>query len=192
MSAIDAYIYSMRKHLRGMDPKVVSDILNELRVHVSDMAAESGITVEEAISQMETPRVMAKSYKELYGYGFAVKLLLTAVAILISIPSLPLFLPASEIAEDPVWLSVFFFGVAAFYLIWLSVVAGKHVGLYAGVSGCVTRFIVLGLMFIFYSEADLGGTMGIISFAVSSMLLIAIGYLPGEAKKRWEGKSPVI
>ncbi|MEE9116072.1 MAG: hypothetical protein V3U09_04165 [Thermoplasmata archaeon] len=192
MSTTDAYISSVSRHLRGMDSKVKSDILNELRAHITDMASEPEMNAEKAISRMESPKQMAKMYKDLYGYGFAYKAVFAVLAVLISIPSLPIFLPVFDIAEDPTWISIVFFGAATFYLIGVSVVAGKHVGLYTGVIASITRFVILGLMFVFYSEAALGGTIGILSFAISSLLLIAIGYLPGEAKQRWEGKSPVI
>jgi hypothetical protein len=193
MSPIDTYLANVKKHLIGMDSGVKNDILEELRAHVSDVASESEVGVGEVISKMTSPKEVGKTYRDLYGYGFAFKALFVTIAVLICVPSLPIFLPSFEAIEGPIWFSVLFFAVATVYLIWVSVVAGKRVGLYSGIAACVTRFVVLGLMLALYSEAAMGGLVGILSFVFSSLFLVGIGYIPGEAKKRWERKkSPVI
>ncbi|MFQ5885226.1 MAG: hypothetical protein ACE5IO_09025, partial [Thermoplasmata archaeon] len=167
--------------MMGMDPNVRKDILEELKTHILDMVSELRISYDEAIHRMSPPRETAKTYKDLYGYGFGLKALFVAIAVLISIPSLPIFLPSSEAIEGPVWLSVVFFVIVTLYLIWVSVAAGRGVGLYSGIFACATRFVVLGLMLAFQSEAAVGGMTGIISFVISSLFLIGVGFLPGEA-----------
>ncbi|MFQ6059755.1 MAG: hypothetical protein ACE5KV_00460 [Thermoplasmata archaeon] len=193
MSPIEAYLADVRRHLIGMDPAVRKDILEELRAHVFDMARETQQSVDEVLSKMDSPREVGKNYRELYGYGLAFRVLFAVVAALISVLSVPIFLPSFEGVEGPVWLSVIFFGLVTLYLIWVSVIAGKRVGMYSGILACGTRFITIGLMLGYYSEAVVGGFVGVLSFAISSLFLIGIGYLPGEAKKRWERRrSPII
>ena len=63
---IDAYLARLRIRLRGLDPESVRDIVEELRCHILDKAAENGeITtarVEAALAALGSPEELASDY----------------------------------------------------------------------------------------------------------------------------------
>lgn len=192
MNPIDDYLLDVRRHLFGMDTHTKNDIIEELKSHILDAAKEYDGDVEKAISTMSSAREVAKMYKEVYGYGAGFRALFILLGGVISIPSAPILLPGSTAIEGPIWISIFFFALVAFYLIWISIVAGRAVGLYSGISACLARFVVLGAILMTSPEAVIGSPLGILSFILSSLFLVAIGYLPGQAKARWKVGSPIL
>src|SRR5579864_7419968 len=63
---MEAYLVSLRRRLRGMNPDDVRDIIEELRSHITDKAASGGdVTtagIEAALAALGTPEELAGQY----------------------------------------------------------------------------------------------------------------------------------
>ncbi len=84
----------------------------------------------------------------------------------------PTFLPQAAMLALVAWLLA------------VSAIAGSRVGLYAGLAALTLRFAVAAALALAYSGASvqlLGGA----TFALSNVLLVLLGWLPGTAKRAW-------
>lgn len=179
---IDEYLRRVSRGLAGMDPRVREDVLRELRSHLSDASAE--MDEARAIAAAEPPAQVAARYKDLDGYGRAFQAVFVSIASVLAVLTLPLLLFGG--ADTPLAFGValgFLLALVAF-LMWVAVRAGSTVGLVAGVAACVTRFASVAALGAF-AGAVVAGLGGWTLFALTSALLILIGWVPGRAKERW-------
>ena len=187
MTGLEDYLASVRRSMRGMDPRVREDILRELRSHVAEATAANGGDVGRALAAMGSPGEVGRSYRALYGYGRAIQAGFIALAALFAVFSVPV-LTAGDLNAFPSILSVPILVVLVGWLLWVSAAAGSRVGLLAGIVACVVRLGAAGL-----ASALQGGAVvlfgGALFFGASSALLILLGWLPGTARKAW-GRPP--
>jgi uncharacterized membrane protein len=185
---LEAYLREVGRRLRGMDSRVRSDILAELRSHVVDALEEAGGDAKAVIDRLGPPQGIAVRYKEVYGYGRTFQALVAVGAgtlALLTFPALPLGDPGVEL----MWASVAVLVMLALALAWVSIRLGRRAGLLAGATACGVR---LGSMAVFWAllpqTVVLGGALDVAGFVVVSLLLVPVGYLPGRERERWAGR----
>ena len=185
MTPQDDYLDRVRRAMAGMEPTVRDDILRELRSHIAESTAANGGNVGTALSGLGSPSEVGRHYREIYGYGRAVRILFTAVAFLLAIPSIPV-LAVGEQGLFPFGLSLVFLVIVAAWVLWVSVAAGSRAGLIAGVAAFAARVIAFGAAAASQPGASVSpGGIGLLLAA--SAMLVLLGWLPGTAKKVWSG-----
>ncbi len=184
MMPVDAYLNQVRRRLAGMDPAVQGDILRELRSHLAESAEAGGGGVDEALRGLGEPATVARRYKELYGYGVPFRLLFTALAGVLAVFTIPALFTTEE-ATFPFGMSVLVLIAEVALLIWFSAVAGNRAGTVAGVAGCAGRLVAFGGAFAANRAGSLVTAEGLALFVLVSLLLVVIGYMPGQAKRVW-------
>jgi len=187
MTSVDAYVEHVRHGLAGMDAGVRNDIVRELRSHLVDSAAATGGDVNAATASLGDAVVVARRYRELYGYGVAYRSVFAIVAGILGVFTVPVLLGAEE-NIFPFFLSAIFLIVVAAFLIWVSVKAGNRAGLAAGAAGCIGRFAAFGIVFVSQRAEPLITPAGLALFAFVSLLLLVIGWVPGRAKRVWRNR----
>src|SRR2546422_6383200 len=90
MTAVDAYLAQVSRGMAGMDPTVRADVVMELRSHLRDASAEAGD--ERAVAAAEPPKLVARRYKQLYGYGRAYQASFVLIGAALAVPTLPILL----------------------------------------------------------------------------------------------------
>jgi len=183
----DAYLRAVSSRLTGMDSKVKSDIVRELRAHVADLVRANGGNVQAAMMGLEPPAEVAKRYKQLYGYGTPFKVLFLIIAAALAVPTLPVLQIRGEEVMLPVLISLIFLSVLIVLLIMVAVKAGRNVGLLSGLAACFTRLCIFGLLILAGGQDIVLESGGALLLVVVSILLVFIGLIPGEAKARWAG-----
>ncbi len=187
MTAVDEYLGEVRRAMSGMDPHVREDILRELRSHLAESSSANGGDVSAAITQMGSPVQVGRGYRDLYGYGLGFRSLFAGIAAGLAILTAPVLAGAQEAPTGTVF---FVPNVLAFpalvvllgWLLWVSVRAGSRAGLLAGIAAGVAR--VLAVLALLLTAAVITPD-GVAVLAVSSALLVLVGWLPGTAKKAW-------
>ncbi len=184
----DGYLDAVRRAMRGMEPRVREDILQELRSHLSEATTASGGDVNRAIASMGPPEQVGREYRTLYGYGTVYKAVFVLIAAVLSALTLPVLqgttLSLGNEAYVPNLASFPFLVLVVLWLLWVSVAAGSRAGLYAGLGAFAGRMAMAGLL----TYAPSGGIVtagGIGLLVLSSALLVVLGYIPGTAKKAW-------
>ena len=188
----EGYIRDVSGRLTGMDSKVKSDIVRELRAHIADLVTANGGDVNAVMMNLEPPADVARRYKQLYGYSNAFKAVFVLIAVALAVPTLPVLQIRGEEVMIPVLVSLIFLSVLVAYLFFVAIKAGRGAGLMAGLAACFTRLGVFGLLAMAGGEDIVlqGGGVGLL--VVVSFLLILIGFIPGEAKARWTKPSGEI
>lgn len=186
MTSVDAYLERVRRGLAGMDATVRTDILRELRSHLTDSVATNGGDVGAAVASLGDPALVAKRYRDLYGFGVPYRAGFVAIAGILSVLTVPSLFPVEDFLF-PVLLPTIFLGAEVAFLIWVSVVAGNRAGLVAGVAGLVARLGAFGLTFTLQAAQPLVTIDGFALFAFVSILLPVIGWAPGRARRAWRG-----
>jgi uncharacterized membrane protein len=188
MRDLEEYLRRLRRNLIGLPREAKETILREVRSHVIETAAELGGTTEAnvagVVAQLQHPRVVARNHREIYGYSFEFQALFVFAAALLSTLTLPFnpIIPGSEVV-GPVVLAVLIV-----YLIFVSLSAGKTIGVYSGGAAAVLRLVLFVLTFAALSGDAVPFTQQVAEFGgfvLVSVLLILIGYLPGKGKERW-------
>lgn len=188
MTSVDSYLDEVNRGLRGMDAAVRKDILRELRSHLVESVAANGGNVRAAVAATGEPRVVARRYRDLYGFGVTYRALFVAIAGVLAIFTVPV-LTATDEFLFPLYLSTPILVADIAFLIWVSVVAGNRAGLAAGTAGCVGRFAALGGAYLFLSTAPLLTLEGLTLFVLVSALLVVLGWAPGRARREWRRPS---
>lgn len=185
MDPAETYLGEVNRALWGVDRRIRGEVLKELRAHIRDSASSRPVDV--VLSEMDRPRTIGKHYREIYGFSKGFQILLTVGAFLLAIPSTPVLPLLAETISFPYLLAVFFVGFVALYLIAIGTVAGKLVGLYAGIAAVAARVVVSAVVASVGGGElipDVGG-LGVV--VLISLLLVALGYMPGRAKEKWSG-----
>ncbi len=184
MISIDGYLEQVRRGLAGMDPVVQQDVLRELRSHLHESVASNGGNLDAAIAGLGDPATVARRYRDLYGYGPGYRAVFAAVAGLLGVLSVPVLFGGEEVIF-PLFLSAVFLLVEIIVLMWVSVRAGNQAGLVAGGTGFAGRIIGLGIGAAAQHGGSVATAEGLALFLAVSFLLIALGWLPGQAKRAW-------
>lgn len=184
MTPMDEYLARVARGLAGMDPRIREDILKEFRSHVADATREEG---DGGIRAMEAPEAVAARYKAMYGYGSTYRAILAAVAAVLAVPTLPIFLYAGVGSTVTFALTLAFLAVLVAYLMVVAVKAGSAAGLGAGLSACLARFASLAV-FSATAEAVVPDVNAGVLFVAVSALLVLLGFLPGRAREKWRPK----
>ena len=192
MNGEEAYIKDVSSRLTGMDSKVKNDIVRELKTHIADLAAAHGGNVQSAMMNLEPPAAVARRYKELYGYSSLFKAIFIVIAAALGVVTLPVLQIRGEEVMVPVLVSLVFLSILIVFLIFVAVRAGRGAGLMAGLAACVMRLGVFGILAVAGGEDIVlqGGSVGLL--IIVSLMLILVGYIPGEAKARWTKPSGEI
>jgi hypothetical protein len=168
-----------------MGSKVKREIIAELRAHILDSAEELGDVNEanaiQILEKMDSPKKIAHDYKKIYGYATSFKILFIIIAGAIASLTLPI---VPEVQNLDI-IAAFFLPVLIIYLVVISLKAGKMVGLACGVVSMISRFAVLSLSYSLYQKDIVLDSSAIIIFIITSVVLVLIGYLPGETKEKW-------
>src|SRR6266545_31166 len=185
MTPHDEYLDRVRRAMAGMDPAVRDDILRELGSHIAESMAANGGNADATISGLGSPTEVGRHYRAVYGYGRAFRSLFAVVAFLLAIPSIPVLITGDQ-GLFPFGLSVVFLGIVAAWVLWVSASAGARAGLIAGIAAFAGRLVAFGAV----AATQAGGIAtagGIGLLAIASVMLVALGWLPGTAKKTWSG-----
>ncbi len=185
MMSVDAYLEQVRRRLGGMDARIQADILRELRSHLAESAESSGGDVGAAIAGLGEPSVVAKRYKELYGYGLAYRLVFALLAGLVGVFTIPALF-ATEETIFPLGMSVLFLLLEVGILLWISVSAGNVAGVTAGIAGCLGRIVAFAGAYAANRAGAIVTADGMSLFLMVSLMLIVLGWLPGQAKRAWK------
>ncbi|MFQ6128998.1 MAG: hypothetical protein ACE5QW_08875 [Thermoplasmata archaeon] len=185
----EAFLAAVERKLFGMDGTVRRDIIDELRTHIRDESSDSAEDVESVIESMGSPSELARKYKEIYGYGFAFKFLFAFSGLLLAISTLPILPFIGGELILPLWGSVGFLIALVLYLIWVSVVAGRRVGGAVGLVACITRLAgILLIPLLAKGVPPYADVLDLAAFVLVSVSLIAVGYIPGKSKEKWEAR----
>ena len=185
MMGEEQYIREVRSRLTGMDSRVKEDVVRELRAHIADLVRTNGGNAQAAMLSLERPADVAKRYKQLYGYAMPFRILFMIVAGALAVPTMPVLSISGDEVLVPILITLVFLSVLVVFLLYVAVMAGRNAGLGAGLVACVTRLVIFGLLYSAGGESVVvqGGGVGL--FFVVSILLVLIGWVPGEAKARW-------
>ncbi len=177
---LDRYLSQVSRRLMGLSPKLREDVILELRSHILSQAEGEGTDVEAVIDKMGSPKETARSYVQLYGYGTGMKVLVALAAAVLAFLTLPFALASPA-----------FLGTAALssttliLLIVFLIVVGARIGagsaLVAGAAASAVRFLALGIGFL-QAVPTLTEGAAILAYAVTSVVLIFVGYLAAPRK----------
>ncbi len=181
----EQYIREVRSRLTGMDSRVKEDIVRELRTHVADLVRTHGGNVQAAMFSLERPADVAKRYKQLYGYAMPFRILFVLIAGAMAVPTMPVLSVSGDEVLVPILVTLIFLSLLVVFLLYVAVTAGRTAGLGAGLAACLVRIIIFGLLFAAGGESVVAQGGGVGLFFVVSILLVLIGWIPGEAKVRW-------
>lgn len=187
MTSVDEYLTGVRRSMAGMEVRVRDDILKELRSHVAEAAAANGGNVDAALARMGPAAQVGRGYRDVYGYGIAFQSLFAAVAAALAILTAPVLQGVQETLTGIAYFIPNLLAVPALvalvaWLLWVSVRAGSRAGLVAGIAAGAARvLVVLALL----TTGAIFTPDGLAVLAISSALLVFVGWLPGTAKKAW-------
>lgn len=171
-----------------MGSKVKQGIIAELRAHILDSAGELGevneANVTAILEKMDLPKKIAYDYKKIYGYGISFKILFMLIAGAIA----SLTLPVIPLIENLGIVATIFLPLLIIYLVVISLKAGKMIGLACGAVSVFFRLAVFSLSFYFYQRDVVLDSLTLAIFIITSLMLILIGYLPGESKEKWKAE----
>lgn len=185
MTSAEEYLSEVRRSMAGMAPAVRDDILRELQGHIAEASAANGGNVAASLTALGPAREIGRRYRDVYGFGTAYKVLFAAIAFVFAVPSIPV-LTADPATAFPFGLSIVFVMAASAWVIWVSVAAGSRAGLLAGIAAMVGRWAAFGASAALLPGADVtpGGLGILLAVGIAFVLL---GWLPGTARKSWEG-----
>jgi len=189
---VERYLADVGRNLFGMDRRVKEDIINELRTHILDSGNAHPQGVEGVLREMKSPKEIASEYKDLYGYGTVVKVAFLIPIIIVAALSVPMPQYFGPERFDPYAVANLFLLLTVVVIIWASAVAGKQLGMVAGATACVTRFLVLGVALTTGNIVADAGPLNLALFGIASIALVAVGYIPGERKEKWKSREAII
>lgn len=179
MTRTDDYLAAVHRRLFLLDGKTRKAIIEELRGHIAEAARSSGQEEAAVLASLDSPAALSRAYGQIYPPSTMAVLLLGVGAILLAFASLPGLVGEAGATVGYVALVA--------YLLWGSITAGRRAGLQ--LAGYAFAFRLVGLGFLFM-QADPGIELewgSFVAFLAASALLLVVGYLPGEVRKRREG-----
>ncbi|MDH4122523.1 MAG: hypothetical protein OEV21_00320 [Thermoplasmata archaeon] len=184
---ISAYLSSLERRLYWMDRKKRKDVVMEVNSHLSERVSQ-GESPKKAIESFGSARSVASSYLRVYGFGIGFISMLIVIGAALAIFTVPgVFLQSSEfIGID--WISLGFLAAAIALILISSFNGGRRAGVAVGLSECVMRFIVLGVLYAQGSIIVQDATFGLIGFIAVSIILPLIGYLSSVKPRKFESE----
>jgi len=179
MSATDEYLAAVRRRLFLLDSKTRAAIITELRGHIAEAAQSAAGDEAAALAHLDPPATLARAYRQIYRPSPWAIVLLGLGAVLLAFASLP-----GLVGE--VGAAIGYAALAA-YILWGAIMTGRRSGLQLAGYAFAFRLVGLGFQFM---EADPGTEFvweDFGAFLAASALLLVIGYLPGEVRRRREG-----
>lgn len=186
MNEIEHYLSKVRFHLIGMKRRIKDEIIAELRSHISE-AEQSGQHSFQSLTQsFGRPKEVAQRYKEIYGYGPLFKTLFVIIGALLAIPTLPFFavIPQAKLGI----VSILAFLMVLIYIIFVSLKAGKRIGVLVAFIAWLVPLFFTFLILRAHPEAFTVGPGAGLEILLKLPTMLAIGYIPGKTKERWESR----
>lgn len=172
---IDEYISSLRKRLIWISRDRRTDILTEIRSHLSERVS-AGESPDDAIASFGPASAVAREYLRIYGFGGVSFLLLGIAGVLIAVLTVPAIFEQASDALSVTWESLGFLAVAIVLVVFSSAKGGWRAGVLIGTVECITRFAVLGILMLAGMIVVEDGALGAIGFVLASLLLPLVGY----------------
>jgi hypothetical protein len=175
---LEAYLRELDGRLFLVSGRIRRDIVREVRGHLAEGAVEHGggrRGMVRAIEEFGSPAELAKEYTDIYEPGPVVYVTFALVSAVLGALSHPFLGPVSTGA----------FAGAALILVYASLVAGKRVGIAAAIVAVVARFSVHAYLLSVYSDYVEARPLPLAMFAVGTLLLLVIGFVPGRIKERY-------
>ncbi len=190
-NSLDGYLGKVNMHLLGIPSDARAGILAELRDHMEVQASEVGTTPDSYIMDRtikpESPKKVAKRYKGVYGYSNLFKVLFAIVGIILGIATIPVWELVSPGFSSSFWLLVLIV-----YLYWVGTRAGKRVGFAVGLAVALSRLVLLSIIATALTPQGAILDSGLaFAFGLTSLILVFIGFIPGEARKKWKERAEI-
>lgn len=187
MSTVRRYIAEVERRLIVLDRSDRQDILRELEASIRDRARASGTSPSTIVKGMESPGTLARAYIESYGYGRTFIAFLGSLALLLSLLAVPelWYLMVSLTAP-----SSGAYVALLLLLVWISVRAGRTAGtIIAG--GCALLRVALGVLLpLLVAGLAFPDMLTFLLFTISSGVLVLVGPVVGEARRRVDERTP--
>ena len=175
---INEYIAKVRFHLLGLSEKDKENILKELKNHISESSKKGneidGAKVKKKIAELGSPRKMAIKYKDVYEYSLTFKLLFVTFGGFLSTFTIPISVYG--------YLSTVVLSITFLYIAYVSLRTNKRFGGVLGAVCGIERLAVLGMFLTASKGYSIGDSYGIISFALVSLIMPMVGFLPAYYK----------
>jgi hypothetical protein len=173
---VESYLAEIERKLFWMNRKTREDILREIRSHLSDRIA-AGESPGDVILSFGPADTIAKEYLRIYGFGAGFVFVFGILAIVLSIFTVPGTVDIASDYSGMDWVSLVFLLMTILLVLFTAYKGGRKAGVIAGLLGCATRFVVLGLLVSTGSVVIRDSVLGALGFAFVSIMLPVIGYL---------------
>lgn len=191
--AIRHYLKELKGRMFWASERNKGLLLAETRSHMNDLMDEfGGVNDQTALAAVERfgpAEEVARRYLQTHGYGIRYFILVFAVAMVIGLFSVPIFVPVCGLIALIASIGCFI------WIIWVATKAGKWAGLTAGLGCAFSRTISLGAISSFTSEMGDSEGLSVVVAGESacglifvSLLMIITGYLAGHTIKKIESE----
>jgi hypothetical protein len=179
---LNSFLSDVETNLWGVSAKDTKKALSDLKEHVLEHYKPHQVdhAMELALAAVGSPEVLAKGIRTLYGYSTGFKGLLTGLAFMIGLITVPLGDAWTFLGPWPIlgllvtFLFISTFGTQTGYL-W-----GGLLGLSAALSRVV---LLMALVWGMPDQYTLGTSQSMIDFALVSMFLVLVGLLAGHIRE---------
>ncbi len=182
MNSLDRYLSQVSRHLVGLPAKLRQDVLMELRTHIMAQVEAEGGEVSAVVERMGSPRVTARSYIQLYGYGVGLKVVAVIAAAALAFLTLPFSLGSPDFLGS-VWMSNASLIILIFLLIGIGLKVGARAALAAGIGVSAARFAALGIAMALSLPGLSTEPVAILAFALTTIAIAFVGYLAAPREK---------
>lgn len=172
---IDSYLSTLDKKMFWMSRKVRNDIVKEIRSHLYERV-ESGESPADVITSFGPADSVAKEYLRIYGFGPGFVLVFSTLTLILSIFTVPGVVSISPDYFGMDWVALVFLVLTILFVLFIAYKGGRKAGIISGAVACITRFIVLGVLVSAGMVIAQDEAVGMIGFAVISLMLPMIGY----------------
>ena len=184
---VEDYLRKLNGKLIFLKGKARQGVMAETRDHLYQMLSEypdpEPAEVQHVLAGYGDPSVLAREYKELYGYSVVVTFLMGFVTFFIALVSIPFIMIPGGLS-----------GIAFLLVVGLTFLAswkfGKMSGVAVGLTAALVRILGVAILNGLAGTNEMlvmdGEAMGAV--VLSSLLLIVIGYAPGRSLEKWQVK----
>lgn len=173
---LESYLASLDRKMFWVSRKVRKDVVKEIRSHLSERVA-SGESQGDVLMSFGSADAVAKEYLRIYGFGSGFTIAFGALALILSIFTVSGVVNVSPDYFGMDWVALVFLVLTILLVLFTAYKGGRKAGVIAGAVGCVTRFIVLGILVSTGAVITQDGIFGVVGFVVISVMLPLIGYL---------------
>ena len=191
------YIKTLKKNLKWVPKKRKEQFCQEVLGHIYEIASQipgdDQIRFSTAINRFGDAKAIAGEYVEAFGFGKKYLIFMSVIGFFLSLLTIPLQIPFQPQTRGvcmglPLLMTIIVF----FFIIRISIKAGKWTGFTVGLTCGASRLLALGILFdLIASNPDIedkinipgGVVFGII---LVSLLMIISGYLPGRTIQKYQ------